>query len=196
MSTLITQNKTTSLVWLAAWTIASAIGIAVGFVATLPLIWSVSEGVLKQVPQFIGGTLAGAFFGFGVGLATGFAQWLVLRMRGESNPRWLIASIIGGIGGGIVTVLIGMAINDGGENVILIVIGFVLFGAIFGGVQYGMARAVVPNAAWILVSALGLALGAIPPFGLAGDLGVVTVVVGGLLYGLITAAAMWWFSKQ
>src|SRR4030095_3159908 len=104
MSSTLIQNKTTSLAWLGAWVIASAIGITIGFLGALPLLWSISESATAAIPKLLAQSLGGAFFGLGVGLATGGAQWLVLRLRGEKNTRWLVGSVISGILGGIVAI--------------------------------------------------------------------------------------------
>lgn len=204
MNAISTQTKTASSIWLAAWVIASAVGIAVGFITTLPLLWSVSESVLQSIPKILAGTLGGAFFGFGVGLATGLAQWLVLRMHGESGTRWLTGSLIGGIVGGMITLLLSAVLDDGGENPVVTIVAFGLFGAILGGGQYFSARSTARNPGWIVASAVGMAAGSLIPMGLAGgaliaSLGispeVANLVVGGLIYGIVTAAALWWLNR-
>lgn len=195
MNTALTQTKTTSLVWLAAWVIASALGVMVGFLGTLPLIWSVSDNVMKIMPQMLATALAGVFFGAGLGLATGFAQWLVLRRRGESNTRWLGASVIGGMVGGVVAILFSATFNDGGENEAMTAVAFALLGGILGAVQCLLARGVAKNVLWILASAAGLGLGAWIPFG-AYNMEIVGVAAGGIIYGILTAAALWWFARQ
>lgn len=195
MNTLTTRTKTTSFPWLAAWIVASAIGITLGFLGTLPLLWNMTENVSSSLPMILVGPLGGAFFGFGIGLATGLAQWLVLRLRGESGTRWIIGSLVGGIVGGIITVSLSVAVNDGGENSLLTVLVFALLGAILGGGQYFAAHSTVHNAGWIVVSAVALGAGAALPF-VANDLEIVGVVAGGLIYGIVTAAALWWFARQ
>lgn len=198
MNTTLSQNKTASLIWFGAWVLASAIGIVVGFLATLPLLWNATEAITGIVPQIVGQTLGGAFFGAGLGLAVGFAQWLVLRQRGEASispaARWLGATVLGGLIGGIVAILFSVTLNDGGTNLALTAVSFGLLGGIIGAVQYAMARPVVKNMLWIAAGALGLAIGGAIPFGQY-NLELVGVGVGGLIYGAFTAAALWWNSR-
>ena len=195
MNTTLAQNKTVLLGKLAAWTIASAVGIVVGFMATLPLIWSISENVMNAVPQIVGQIFGGAFFGVGLGLAVGLAQWLVLRTRDEPHTRWLVASVIGGLAAGIMAMLFSATFNDGGTNQFLTVVTFALLGGILGTVQFVMMRTVAKNILWIAASALGLAIGAGIPLS-AENLQIVGVTIGGLMYGALTAAVIWRFSKQ
>lgn len=194
MNTLTTQTKTASYTWLVAWVIASAVGITVGVAATLPLIWNMSENIARSIPEILVGALGGGFFGFGVGLATGLAQWLVLRLRGESNIRWLTGSLVGGIVGGIVGVAISTQ-NDAGENSLVTLAAFAVLGAFLGAGQYFAARSTARTIGWIVVSALGLAGGASLSF-INSNLEIVGVALGGLIYGFVTAAALWWLNRE
>ena len=87
MNTTMVENKTTSMGWLGGWAIASAIGLIVGMGGTLMLLWSISEGVASSIGENVGTVVFGVAFGLGLGLVLGMAQWIVLRLRGESNMR-------------------------------------------------------------------------------------------------------------
>ena len=195
VNTTLTQNKTVSVGRLAVWSIASAIGIVVGFMATLPLIWSISENLMNTMPQIAVQIFGGAFFGIGFGLAVGLAQWLVLRTRDEPHTRWIAASVIGGLIGGIAGIWFSATFNDGGTNTLLTAVTFALLGGIVGAVQFLMMRAVAKNILWIAASAVGLGIGAAIPFG-AENLQVISVAIAGLIYGALTATVMWRFSKN
>lgn len=195
MNTIATQTRSTSLPRLAAWAIASSIALVAGVVATLPVLWSIGENAEKSIGQVPALTLGGAFFGLGVGLAVGFVQWLVLRGREQEATRWLIGSIIGGIVAGVVGIWVSATFSDSGENPLWNLVAFSMLGAILGAGQYLAARSIPRNPLWILASGLGLALGALSIFGI-GNFENVGIVFTGLAYGIITAAALWWFTKQ
>ncbi len=196
MNTLTTQPKSTSLGWLTAWIIASAVGLTIGFLATLPLLWSMwgsVERVIGLVPAQI---LGGVTFGLGIGAALGIAQWLVLRGREQNAMRWLVGSIVGGVVAGAVTMLI-TSQNEGGENVMWTAIAFTTLGAILGAGQFLAARSIARNPLWIVASAVGLGIGATFPFlSTTQDLTILNVAIAGIFYGAVTGAAMYWFTKS
>jgi hypothetical protein len=195
MNAIRTQDKTNSFVWLVGWTLASAAGLVVGFFVTLPLLWSVSEPYLSVLPEAVWQGLGGAFFGLGVGLAIGLGQWIVLRQHGETTRRWLGATVLGALAGGIATIFLSTALNDDGENLLGLAVSFGVFGTLIGAVQYALARSVARSALWIAASALGLGLGTLFPLGPLGT-EILQVVMAGLVYGAITAAALWWMGKN
>ncbi len=194
MNTTLSQNKTTLLAWLAAWTIASALGIIVAMVGVLPLMWTYGEGLERALGQMPAQLVGGIVFGLGVGAAVGIAQWLVLRGRSADATRWLAGSIVGGIVAGVAAILISI-FNEQGENLPVMLLAFATLGGILGLGQFLAARSIARNALWIAASAFGLMFGwLIPsllqtfePFG---------VTAGALVYGISTAAALWWFAKQ
>ncbi len=194
MNTTLTQNKTTSLGWLAAWAIASALGVIVAMVGVLPLMWTYGEGVERALGQWGAQIVGGIVFGLGIGAAVGIAQWLVLRGRSVDATRWLVGSIIGGIVAGIVAILISI-FNDQGENMPVMLLAFASLGGILGLGQFLAARSIARNALWIVASAFGLMVGWLIP-SLMQTFEPVGVITGALIYGISTSAALWWFAKQ
>lgn len=193
MNTTLARPKTISLTWLAAWTLASALGIIAGFIIVLPLLWTIGEQVGQAIGQFPAQILGGIVFGLGVSAAVGFGQWLVLRGRTPDATRWLVGSLVGGIVGGVLAIIVSL-FNDGGENVAVSLLAFALLGGILGLGQFLAARSIARSAIWILVSGIALMLSwAIPST--TENLQVVGVVAGGLTYGIVTAAAMWWLAR-
>lgn len=194
MNTTLAQNKTISLGWLAAFAIASAIGIVVTMAGVLPLLWTYSESVGRALGQFPSQIVGGVIFGLGLGTAVGIAQWLVLRGRERDATRWLVGSIIGGVVAGVVGILISI-FNDQGENIPVMILAFATLGALFGLGQYLAARSIARSPLWIAANAVGLVLGFVIPF-TAEALQPLNVGAGALIYGIVTAAALWWFSRQ
>jgi len=195
MENTLTRSKTASYAWLAAWAAASMFAITASFLTTLPLLWNFSDRALAVLPEVLVAAFAGAFFGWGVGVALGLAQWIVLRARGQASRNWVIASVLGGIVGGLVVMVFSASFGDDGENMLVTVVSFALFAAVIGSAQYLGDRAVARNAGWVLASTIGLGLGAGIPF--AGEnLELLRVALGGLVYGIITAAALWWYSQR
>jgi hypothetical protein len=47
---------------------------------------------------------------------------------------------------------------------------------------------------WILASAVALTLGALALFGM-GDAGGQALILGGPVYGILSAAALWWLTR-
>lgn len=186
-------TKTVSLGWLAAWAVASGIGLVIGVMGSLRVIWNLGENGVTAIPVQLQPILGGAFLGLAIGLATGLAQWLVLRARGINNPRWLMSSIFGGGVGGVVAGGILFGLNNSGDNPGIILAAFAVLGAVLGGAQLVMAREITGNAGWIVASALGIGGSAAIFFGAPNaDINPVIGGVGGLVYGILTAAALWW----
>lgn len=194
MSVLSAREPKTTTAWLVGWVLVSTIGITVGFVGTLPLLWSVSETALRALPQLVVQMLGGGFFGFGVGLATGLAQWVLLRARGKPTLRWVTGSVVGGLAGGAVAMLLSATLNDGGGNLAVTALAFALLGAAVAAGQLALDRTTVKNPLWIVAGAAGLGIGALFPLG-ALNLEVLSPVVGGLIYGVVTAGAWWWLGQ-
>lgn len=194
MNTTLSQNKTTLFARLAAWTLASAAGVLVSMVGILPLMWTYGEGVERALGQWGAQLVGGIFFGLGIGAAVGIAQWLVLRGREQDATRWLVGSIIGGIAAGIVAILISV-FNDQGENQPVMLLAFASLGGILGLGQFLAARSIARSPLWIVASAFGLMLGWAIPSSMQ-TMQPLGMVAGALIYGLSTAAALWWFAKE
>ncbi len=190
---LVSQTKTISLPWLAAWAVASGIGLVLGATGSLQLIWNVGESIINTLPMPLQAAVVGAFLGLGIGLTTGLAQWLVLRARGIRNSRWLLSNLIGGTLGGVVIGGILLGLNSSGNNPAMTIAAFVVLGAVLGGAQLWMAREIAGNALWIVASAVGLGGSIAIMFGTPNaDPGFINIGAGALVYGSITGAALWW----
>lgn len=88
-------------------------------------------------------------------------------------------------------------LNNTGDNPLLIIGALALVGGVLGGVQYLMAREITGNAVWIVASALGLAISAASLFGAPNaNINPVIGAMGGLVYGIVTAAALWWGARR
>lgn len=193
MNTTLTQNKTASLGWLAAFGIASAIGTLVTMAGVLPLMWTYGEGIERAVGQFPAQIIGGIIFGLGLGSAVGIAQWVVLRGRSTDATRWLIGSIVGGVIAGVVGILIS-TFNDQGENIPVMILAFATLGALFGLGQYIAARSIARSPIWLVANAVGF----VAAWFIASteSLQPASIIVGALVFGVVTAAALWWLAKQ
>jgi hypothetical protein len=195
-TTTATTAKITSLPWLAAWACASAIGITVGTALPLQVMWSLGESTPTALSPVLVPVLGGTVFGLGIGFCIGLAQWLILRASGTTTSlRWLGGTLLGSVPGAIVTIAISNTFSQWGETVWVNLVAFLLLGAILGAGQLLVSRDVVSHPAWILASAMGVLGSSAMLLGL-GDVIIPAVIVGGLAYGIITAAALWWFANK
>lgn len=189
-------TKLNSLPWLLAWTCASAIGISVGTVLPLQALWSLGDTPPANLPPALALFLGAAIFGLGLGLCIGLAQLFILRTSGATaNFRWLGGTLIGSVPGAIVAIAISSAFSQFGEIVWVNLVAFILLGAILGATQLLVCRDVVSHPVWILASAFGVLGSSVILLGL-GNIIIPAVIGGGLVYGIITAAALWWVSKK
>lgn len=193
MNTTLTQNKIASLAWYAAFAVASAIGILITMAGVLPLMWTYGERIGLAIGQFPLQIVGGIIFGLGLGLAIGIGQWLVLRGREVEATRWLIGSIVGGVAGGVVGILISI-FNDQGENIPVMVLAFATLGALLGLGQYLAARSIARSPLWMVANAGGI----VAAWFVASTESVqpVSIFVGAIIFGVVTAVALWWFAKQ
>lgn len=190
------QTKIVSPGWLAAWLIASGVGFTLGVFGSLNLIWSLGERASATVPALLQSIVGGGLFGLGVGFVIGLAQWVALRALGKSSPRWLLSTTLGGLVGGIVigTFLFGQTNN--GSNPVFVIGGFALLGGVIGGFNYLLSRETAASPVWIATSAVAMAVGCALLFGISNaDIGWVTALAAGLLFGAVSTAGMWWNSK-
>jgi hypothetical protein len=125
--------------WL-EWTLATAGGMLVGFLLTIPLVNLLDLGFARVIVPIV------------AGLLIGFAQWIVLRRYLTTSVDWVLAGgtawavgysfgllLIESLAG---TVLGGMA-------------AYLLFGAIVALVQWPMLRREIPSAlTWMVVNTL------------------------------------------
>lgn len=193
MNTTLVKTNTASAGWLIGWAVASGVGLMLGLMGTLMVIWSVVENVRSNLGDLAAGIFVGAVFGLGLGSVLGVAQWIVLRLRGESNLRWVGATILGALVGGVSVLLIGNSINPGNQNEMLNILTVGALGAIVGAFQFGLVRAIAKSALWIAASAVGMGIGLAIALQYGEWWGVLS---GGAVYGVVTAAALWWFGRD
>lgn len=193
MNTTMVETKTASVGWFVGWAVASGVGLVLGLMGTLMVIWSTIENVRSDLGDLAAGTLVIVVFGLGLGLVLGIAQWIVLRLRGESSLRWVGATILGTMVGGVAVLLIATGFNLGGQNEMLNVVAVVLLGALVGAFQFALARRIAKSALWIVASAVGMGIGLAIVLQYGEWWGGLS---GGAIYGVVTAAALWWIGKE
>ena len=193
MDRTLAPNKTISIASLTAWVTASALGLIISMVGVLPLMWTYGESVERAIGQLPAQIVGGIVFGFGLGSAVGAAQWIVLRGREPEAARWFIGSVVGGIVAGVIAILIS-TFNDQGENIPVMVLAFITLGTLFGLGQFLAARSIARSPLWIVANAIGiLAAWFIPST--AESIQPASVIVGAVVFGIITAAALWWLAR-
>jgi hypothetical protein len=196
MNITLSKQKSLSIAHLAAWVIASAVGLVMGLFGTLFLIWNVAENLTTSLPEIVVALFGGAIVGIGVGGLVGVAQWFVLRGYSPQAGRWYVGSILGGIVAGTAAILISQ-FNDGGENTLISLLAFLVLGALLGMGQYLAAGSIARSPWWVAASAVGLTLAAALSFGMPGqDLVWWNLLAGGLLYGAVTAGVLVWNERQ
>lgn len=167
------------LSWSVAWTLGSPIGVMA------------DEMFLNPVPMMGGGVFAramnrllyGAAFGGVIGLATGLAQWYVLRAHVSRAVWWIPATLVGlavgtGLGWLVRWGVVWSLFSHAGEAVfhtmhgstgsmISTLVTGVTFGAVGGAVlgvcQWLVLRRSLPGARWwILATTIGMTAGMMP----------------------------------
>ena len=179
--------------WL-GWTLATAIGMLIGFLPSLLLVNILDLQWARIVVPLLAGFLIG------------LAQWAVLRNYMVESSDWILA---GGTSWAVGYALGFFLINSLSSTALGGVIGFALFGAIIAIVQYPLLRREIPNIwSWILANALGWTAGfylsqmalsiffsndpAINPVVSTSFVSVVT----GLVAGAITGLALVWIVRR
>ncbi|SRR6266498_4591548 len=178
--------------WL-AWTLATALGLLIGFLPSLLLVNVLSLQWARIIVPLLAGFLIG------------LAQWAVLRNYITNSHDWVLA---GGTSWAVGYALGLFLINTLASTALGSLIGYVLFGAIIAIVQWPVLRREIPHVwTWILANVIGWTLGfylsqlalnvfankpAIPPFASTSVISAIT----GLVAGAITGIALIWIVRQ
>lgn len=178
--------------WL-GWTLATALGMLLGFLPAVLFIQDISLGVARILVPLLAGILIG------------LAQWLVLRGYVTASHDW----IINHTGGWVIGYMIGFfLVQYLSRNAIGSIIGFVLFGIIIAVFQYPVLRREIPHVwSWILANIVGWGLGALVsqfvlaalarsanPSLIGGT--VLSTGITGLIGGSITGIALIWIVRK
>ena len=131
--------------WL-AWTLATALGMLIGYLPLAFLIGSVELGIARVIVPIIAGTFLG------------LAQWLVLRPYVSDSFDWVINQAVGWVVGFTIGLYLVQLLSN---TPIGTLVGFISFGVIVALFQYPALRREIPYlAAWILANVIGWTLGA------------------------------------
>lgn len=130
--------------WL-GWTLATAGGMLVGFLLTIPLVNLLDLGFARIIVPII------------AGLLIGFAQWIVLRRYLTTSADWVLA---GGTGWAVGYALGLLLIQNLAGTFLGAFTAYLLFGAIVALVHWPILRREIPNVwVWVVVNILGWAAG-------------------------------------
>lgn len=178
--------------WL-GWTIATALGMVIGYLPVALFIQEVPLGIARVVVPLLAGVLISV------------AQWLVLRNYVVSSQDWVINHTVGWVIGyiiGLLVVSLLSAVPLGG------LIGYLLFGLIVALFQFPVLRREIPHLwVWILTNVIAWTLAAFVSQVISGSVmmttkttlvtsTLLTVGITGLVGGAITAVALIWLVRQ
>jgi hypothetical protein len=178
--------------WL-GWTLATAGGMLLGFLPTIPLVNLVDLGIAQIAVPVLAGTVIG------------FAQWLVLRRYVTTHSEWALADGVSWAAGYVLGLLLVLSLPS---TMFIATLGYLLFGVIVAILQWPVLRREIPDIlVWILANAFGWAAGfwasqAILPFFVTDPLiapavsTTVIAVTSGLIAGAITALALIWIVRK
>jgi hypothetical protein len=178
--------------WL-AWTLATAGGMLVGFLPTIPLVNLLNLGLAQIAVPVLAGTVIG------------LAQWLVLRRYVTVTSQWVWTDGISWAAGYILGLLLIQALPS---TVFVAFIGYFIFGIIVALVQWPVLRREIPHlVTWIVASALAWAAGywvsqaILSLFYTGGAIEpavstTVIAVTSGLVAGAITGIALIWIVRK
>jgi len=178
--------------WL-GWTLATAGGMLVGFLLTLPVVNILDLGFARIIVPLLAGVLIG------------FSQWIVLRYYLTTSSDWILAGGAAWAAG----YALGLLIIQNLSNTIFGGIGaYLLFGAIVALIQWQMLQREIPSLlGWVLINMGGWAAGlwasqvvlnlffTKPVIAPAVS---TTVIAGtsGLVAGAITGVALIWIARK
>jgi hypothetical protein len=180
--------------WL-GWTLATAGGMLLGFLLTIPLVNVLDLGFARLIVPILAGILIG------------YSQWIVLRqyLTLTSRSEWFLADGTSWAAGYALGLLL---IQNLPSTILGSILAYILFGTIVALVQWPVLRREIPSTlTWIVVSALGWAAG-LWASQLALDLffndpviepvasTVAIAVTSGLVAGAITGIALVWIVRQ
>ena len=178
--------------WL-GWTLATAGGMLVGLLLTIPLVNVLDLGFARLIVPI----LAGVFIGY--------SQWIVLRQYLTRSSDWFLGD---GTAWAVGYALGLLLVQNLSSSFLGGIVAYLLFGVIVALVQWPVLRREIPSTfTWIVVSALGWAAG-LWASQLALNLffhepviepavsTIVIAVTSGLVAGAITGVALVWIVRQ
>ena len=178
--------------WL-EWTLATAGGMLIGFLLTIPLVNLLDLGFARVIVPIL------------TGLLIGFAQWIVLRRYLTTSADWVLA---GGTAWAVGYAFGLLLIQSLSGTFLGGIAAYLLFGAIVALVQWPILRREIPSAlTWLIVNIIAWATGlwasqaTLNLFfrGPVIEPTVSTVVIAatsGLVAGAITGLALVWIARQ
>jgi hypothetical protein len=176
-----------------AWTLATALGMLIGYLPLALLVNSIDLGLARVIVPIITGILLGV------------AQWLVLRPYVARSYDWVLNHAVGWVVGFTLGLFIVQLLS---RTPVGMLIGFMASGALVAVFQYPTLRREIPHLApWLLANVVGWTLGAYlsqlalglfvkgsAPTTFTSVL--VSVGITGLVAGAITALALIWIVRQ
>jgi hypothetical protein len=178
--------------WL-AWTLATALGLLIGYLPLALLVGSLDLGLARVIVPIIAGILLG------------LAQWLVLRPYVSKSYDWILYNAVGWVVGFTLGLYVVQMLSKTPIGMLLV---FVFFGVIVAVFQYPVLRREIPHlGTWILANVIGWTLGAYLSQLAAGVFFqnsvpttftsvLVSVGITGLVAGAITALALIWIVRK
>ena len=178
--------------WL-AWTLATTLGMLIGYLPLAFLVGSLDLGVARVIVPII------------TGILLGLAQWLVLRPYVSNSYNWIFNHAVGWVVGFTLGLFVVQLLS---KTPLGMLVGFMLFGVIVALFQYPVLRREIPHlSTWILANVIGWTLGAYLSQLAAGVFFqnsvpttftsvLVTVGITGLVAGAITGLALIWIVRQ
>ncbi len=178
--------------WL-AWTLATALGMLIGYLPLAFLVGTLDLGAATVIVPIISGILLG------------LAQWLVLRPYVSKSYDWILNHAVGWVLGYTLGLYVVQLLS---KTPLGMLVGFVCFGVIVAVFQYPVLRREIPHiATWILANVIGWTLGAYISMLAAGVLFqntvpttftsvLVSVGITGLVAGAITGLALIWIVRK
>jgi len=188
--TEVKRNK--FILWL-AWTLATTLGMLIGYLPLAFLVSSLDLGIARVIVPIISGILLG------------LAQWLALRPYVTKSYDWILNHAVGWVVGFTLGLYVVQLLS---KTAIGSLVGFICFGVIVALFQYPVLRREIPHlATWILANVIGWTLGAYLSQLAAGVFFhnavpttfisvLVSVGITGLVAGAVTALALIWIVRQ
>ena len=178
--------------WL-AWTLATALGMLIGYLPLALLVGSLDLGFARVIVPII------------TGLLLGLAQWLALRPYVSKSSAWVFNHATGWVIGFTLGLFVIQLLS---KTPFGMLVGFISFGVIVALFQYPVLRREIPHlSTWILANVIGWTLGAYLSQLAAGVFFqnvlpttftsvLVSVGITGLVAGAFTALALIWIVRQ
>jgi hypothetical protein len=179
------------------WTVASAIGFAVGAMVSLPIAFGLGEVVMDATNETVGMAVAGALFGIFAGGGLGAGQQIVLKINVGWGGMWtLVSAAAAAIVWAIAFPLLINADEQVGSPTGAVIA--ILFGLALGTGQWLVLRDHLPQAGrWIVIAATSMALALGLAFIFDGDGRELLIMgVSGLLAGAMTGLGMAWLLRE